>query len=161
MSQNFLQLNENKSEIILSKVRTVSAPCLQISNQQPETWVVFFGQWTLLRQTSAFHSRFLQLRSFTKIRFFLARTDLEKVLHAFISWPPDYGNSPCSGLSQKPIPDLQLVQNAAARLLTNSERQEHISPVLASLHWLQVNFKKTRLPFLNTSHLRDRNPVRV
>jgi len=33
-----------------------------------------------------------------------------------------------------PYIHLQLVQNAAARRLTNTRRSEHISPVLASLH---------------------------
>lgn len=32
------------------------------------------------------------------------------------------------------------VQNAAARLLTGKSKNEHISPILASLHWLPVHF---------------------
>ena len=36
---------------------------------------------------------------------------------------------------------LQLVQNAAARLLTCTKKQKHITPVLASLHWLPVRFR--------------------
>ena len=36
---------------------------------------------------------------------------------------------------------LQLIQNAAARLLTRSSRYCHITPVLASLHWLPVKFR--------------------
>lgn len=31
-----------------------------------------------------------------------------------------------------------MVQNAAASLLTNAKKREHITPVLASLHWLPV-----------------------
>ena len=33
---------------------------------------------------------------------------------------------------------LQLVLNAAARILTRTKRCEHITPVLTSLHWLPV-----------------------
>ena len=33
---------------------------------------------------------------------------------------------------------LQLVQNAAARILAKTKRFEHITPVLASLHWLPI-----------------------
>src|SRR4029434_10954653 len=34
----------------------------------------------------------------------------------------------------------QLIQNSAAQLLNTSKR-EHISPVLAALHWLPVTFR--------------------
>ena len=33
---------------------------------------------------------------------------------------------------------VQSVQNAAARLITGTQRTEHITPVLQSLHWLPV-----------------------
>jgi len=33
---------------------------------------------------------------------------------------------------------VQSVQNAAARLLTNTQRRDHITPVLRQLHWLPV-----------------------
>ncbi len=40
---------------------------------------------------------------------------------------------------------LQMVQNAAARVLTRNRKYEHISPVLSTLHWLpikhRINFK--------------------
>ena len=36
---------------------------------------------------------------------------------------------------------LQVVQNSAARLLTNSRRFYHITPILATLHWLPVSFR--------------------
>lgn len=32
-------------------------------------------------------------------------------------------------------------QSAAVRLLINTKRQDRISPILASLHWLPVSFK--------------------
>ena len=36
---------------------------------------------------------------------------------------------------------LQMVQNAAARLLTRSSRTTHITPILSSLHWLPIRFR--------------------
>ncbi|KAF7651270.1 hypothetical protein LDENG_00113150 [Lucifuga dentata] len=36
---------------------------------------------------------------------------------------------------------LQLIQNAAARVLTQSRRSDHISPVLANFYWLPVSFR--------------------
>ena len=52
----------------------------------------------------------------------------------------DYCNSLYSGIA-KETNRLQLVHNAAARLLTRTRMREHISPVLASLHWLPVKFR--------------------
>ena len=49
-----------------------------------------------------------------------------------------------SGCSINSIKSLQLIQNAAARTLTRTKKYEHISPVLASLHWLPV---KSRIDF--------------
>ena len=34
---------------------------------------------------------------------------------------------------------LQLIQNAAARVLTDTRKVDHITPVLRSLHWLPVD----------------------
>ena len=53
----------------------------------------------------------------------------------------DYCNALYSGLPQKVLSRLQLVHNSAARLLTNTRRREHITPILADLHWLPVSFR--------------------
>lgn len=45
------------------------------------------------------------------------------------------------GVSQSSLARLQLVQNAAARLLTRVKKHQHITPVLASLQWLPVRFR--------------------
>lgn len=43
-----------------------------------------------------------------------------------------------SGLPICTTRSLQLVQNSAARLLTKTSRFCHLTPVLASLHWLPI-----------------------
>ena len=45
-----------------------------------------------------------------------------------------------SGCANASLKLLQLVQNAAARILTRTKHFEHITPVLASLHWLPIQF---------------------
>jgi len=42
---------------------------------------------------------------------------------------------------KKTIRHLQLIQNAAARILSRTRKYEHITPVLRSLHWLPVTFR--------------------
>lgn len=65
----------------------------------------------------------------------------KKVVHALITSRLDYCNSLYFGIDQCSVRRLQLVQNAAARLLTGTRRRDHITPVLSSLHWLPVVFR--------------------
>lgn len=62
------------------------------------------------------------------------------VIHAFITSNLDYCNSLYSCLSKHSLYRLKLIQNAAARLLTNSNKRVQITPNLSSLHWLPVRF---------------------
>lgn len=39
------------------------------------------------------------------------------------------------------LSQLQLVQNAAVRLLSDTKKWDHISSLLASLHWLSVTYR--------------------
>ncbi len=63
------------------------------------------------------------------------------MIHAFITSKLDYCNSLYTGISQTALSRLQLVQNAAARILTRSHKRDHITPVLQSLHWLPVRYR--------------------
>ncbi len=60
------------------------------------------------------------------------------VIHAFITSRLDYCNLLYYGANQSSIGRFQMVQNAAARLLTGSRKFDHISPIFTSLHWLPV-----------------------
>ena len=94
---------------------------------------------------SVVKSSFCQLRILPKVKPFLSFNDFERVIHCFITTKLDYCNALYVGVSQASISHLQLVQNAAARLFTRTRKREHITPVLASLHWLPIKssrFKK-------------------
>ena len=62
----------------------------------------------------------------------------EKLVHAFISSRLDDCNSILYGCPSYEIQKLQSVQNAAARLITQSKKYDHITPILKELHWLPV-----------------------
>ncbi|TKS71954.1 hypothetical protein D9C73_006029 [Collichthys lucidus] len=87
---------------------------------------------------------FFHLRNIAKIRRTVSQADAEKLVHAFVTSRLDYCNSLLSGCSNKSLRTLQLIQNAAARVLTGTKIRDHISPILASLHWLPV---KSRIEF--------------
>ena len=81
---------------------------------------------------------FFHLRNIAKIRHILSQKDAEKPVHAFVTSRLDYCNSLLSGCPNKSLKTLQLVQNAAARVLTKTRKRDHITPILASLHWLPI-----------------------
>ncbi len=86
-------------------------------------------------------SCYFHLRNITKIKSTLSFHDLERLIHAFVFSHLDYCNDLFTCLSQSSVAQLQLVQNAATRILTTSNRKSHITPILASLHWLPVKFR--------------------
>ncbi len=86
-------------------------------------------------------SAYYHLKNIARIRCFVSSQDLEKLVHAFITSRVDYCNGLLTGLPRKTIRQLQLIQNAAARILTRTRKSEHITPVLRSLHWLPVTFR--------------------
>jgi len=103
--------------------------------------VIFDPTLSFDKQISAVvKSSFFQLRSIARIKRMLSKNDLETVIYAFIISRLDYCNSLYLGLPKSFLERLKLVQNAAARYLA-LKKHAHITPVLASLHWLPVKFR--------------------
>ncbi len=65
----------------------------------------------------------------------------EKLVHAFMTSRLDYCNALLGGCPASSINKLQVVQNAAARVLTRSRKYDHITPILQSLHWLPIKYR--------------------
>ena len=62
-------------------------------------------------------SAFFHLHNISRIRNFLPRSALIQLVHAFVTSRLDYGNALLYGCPETLIQKLQLVQNAAARLV--------------------------------------------
>ncbi len=84
---------------------------------------------------------FFHLRNIVKLRNMLPVSDAEKLVHAFMTSRLDYCNALLGGCPASSINKLQIVQTAAARVLTRSRKYDHITPILQSLHWLPINFR--------------------
>ncbi len=67
----------------------------------------------------------------------------------------DYCNALLAGLPSNTIKPLQMIQNAAARLVFNEPKITHVTPLSISLHWLPVaahiKFKTLMLAYRTTT----------
>ncbi|XP_070400467.1 uncharacterized protein, partial [Nothobranchius furzeri] len=153
MTLNFLLLNQDKTEVLifgpeiqkrklLGQSPDLNGIALISENKARNLGVIFDQDMSFKSQVSQVcRISFFHLRNIAKIRSILSRSDAEKLVHAFITSRLDYCNSLLSGSPQNVVKSLQLVQNAAARVLMRNKKRDHISPVLASLHWLPVKFR--------------------
>jgi len=87
---------------------------------------------------STCRTAYFHMRNIGKISKFIDKTSVKILVHAFVTSRLDYCNSLLHGADQYSIDKLQRVQNSAARLITKTSKREHITPVLAELHWLPV-----------------------
>ena len=84
-------------------------------------------------------SSLFQLRLLAKVKSFLSFSDFEWVTHAFIMTGLHFYNAFCVGVSQACLLCLQLVQHAAAHLLTGKHRCEHERLCGSNRqHWSQI-----------------------
>ncbi len=81
---------------------------------------------------------FFHLRKVGKIRPFINTEAAKALVYAYITSKLDYCNSLLYGLPDFLISKLQYVQNTAARIITKTLKYDHITEVLAELHWLRV-----------------------
>ena len=79
---------------------------------------------------------FYYIHNIRMISKYLSQESLKTLVHAFVTSGLDYCNSLLYGLLKYHIRKLQRVQNAAARLITNTRKYDHITPALYNLHWL-------------------------
>jgi hypothetical protein len=86
---------------------------------------------------------YFHLRSMRHVQSCMPPDVLRTVACSIVSAKLDYCNSLLFGITKANIAKLQLVQNSLARLVTGKRRFDHITPVLAELHWLPVSHRIT------------------
>jgi len=82
---------------------------------------------------------FSVLRQIHSIRRSLPRESVLTLISSLVMSKLDYCNVAFAGLSRCELDRLQSVINAAARLTVGAQRHDHITPLLADLHWLRVS----------------------
>ena len=129
MRQNFLKLNDEKTEFLLfgsrQQLSKVSLPFITIgdsqitpSSQARNLGVIFDSTMTLkphisnIVRVSSFH-----IRNISRIRKYLNQSAAEQIIHAFVISRLDNGNALFYGLPQNQISRLQHIQDTAALLV--------------------------------------------
>lgn len=151
MVKNKLQLNAGKTDVLIAssarsrKFKPVSSP-LDICDEPitPSPFVKNLGvivdsHLNMERQVNtACRNAYYYLRRISRIRKFLDAAACNQLVCALVIPHLDYGNSLFYGLPDYLLDKLQLVQNAAVRLVTQTKKREHITCKRKSLHWLPI-----------------------
>jgi len=123
-------------QIILS---TVGTTVINLSDQVRDLGVTLDSKLTFrphinnVCRTSSF-----AIRNIGRVRKYLSKDQLEKLIHSFVSSRLDYCNSLLYGLPACDMDKLQRIQNTAARLLAGAKRTDSASAILKKLHWLPI-----------------------
>ncbi len=118
--------------------------------------VIFDGQLTFKEHIAktARSCRFA-LQNIRKIRPFLTEHAAQRLVQALVISRLDYCNALLAGLPSNTIKPLQMIQNAAARLVFNEPKRAHVTPLFVSLHWLpvaaRIQFKTLMLAYKPTT----------
>ena len=171
LSANKLKLNPDKTEFILFGSRNVRTklrkffPVNILGNLlSPVDAIKNLGVWFDSDFSFSCHVRntckasFVHIRDLKRLRGYLTREAAFLAANALVGSRLDYCNSLFRGLSALDIRRLQCVQNSLARIVANTTKYSHITPVRKSLHWLPVLHRsvfKTALlvyKFLHSGH---------
>ncbi len=169
MINNFLLLNSDKTEKLLIWPKNCTQNlldhnlqqdgCTVTSSKVTNLGVILESNLYFLNHISHV-TAFFHLRNIAKLRNILTVSDAEKLVHAFMTSRLDYCNALLGGCPASSINKLQIVQNAAVRVLTRSRKYDHITPILQSLHWLPIKFRISyKILLLDYKALNDLAPA--
>ena len=149
MTTNFLKLNSDKTEIIviskknalpqdIASIQVADASIIPASAVK-NLGVFFDTSMSMEAHINATCKRaFCEIRNIGRIRSLLDDKTAATLVHAFVSSKIDYCNSLLYGLPKRLQDKLQRVLNCAARVVSRVGKYDHITPILANLHWLPI-----------------------
>ena len=147
-----LKLNDSKTELLiigthqqLSKI-DIGNTFIEIGNSKikpssniKNLGIIFDQTFTLDSHIKNLNQKcYYQLIKLQQLKKCIDRSTLEMVIHSFISSKIDYCNILFHNLPKYQIKKVQRIQNSAARLLTDTSKYSHITPIFKELHWLPV-----------------------
>ena len=151
MDQFFLQLNADKTQIIvfgpstvLSDIRiygTNLAPGIAVRfvNTVKNLGILMDSSLTMKQQVINMKKKcFTTLRNICKIRFLLSKHQLKMIVNSLVVSGLDYCNGLYYGINQELLHQLQLIQNSACKAITGKYKHDHLEDDFKHLHWLNI-----------------------
>ena len=151
MSQNKLKLNAEKTEVLVlgtpNQRAKISVPSISVNGEIVKILNIPIGNLGSVFDPSmnmaahvskAVKSANYYLRNIGRIRKYLTAESSKSAVISLVTSRFDYCNGLLCGIPEELIRKLQRVQNNAARVITLTEKHDHITPVLKELHWLPV-----------------------
>ena len=173
MNKNRLKLNDKKTEFIifgtstgLKKVATttirVGQEAIPACDKVRNIGAMFDSEMKMDTQVNSMcKSAWFHLYTIGKIRSYLSDDQTKSVVHAYVTPKLDGNNALLVGPRREYLIDkLQLVQNAAAKIITKSRKFDQLTPLLRQLHWLPISKRITfKVLLLVYKSLNDMGPV--
>ncbi len=165
MKEHHLQLNLAKTELLVLPATPtlqhdftiqLGSSTITPSASVRNLGVIFDDQLTFKEHIAktARSCRFA-LHNIRKIRPFLTEHAAQLLVQALVISRLDYCNALLAGLPSNTIKPLQMIQNAAARLVFNEPKRAHVTPLFVSLHWLpvaaRIKFKTLMIAYRTTT----------
>ncbi|XP_070402416.1 uncharacterized protein [Nothobranchius furzeri] len=169
MKSHHLQLNLSKTELLVIPAKPSIQHNISIQNDflslAPSKAVrnlgVVIDEHLTFKDHVASVARSCRfaLYNIRKIRPYLTQHATQLLVQSTVISRLHYGNALLTGLPGCTVRPLQMVQNAAARLVFNQPKRAHVTPLFIELHWLPlaacIKFKLLTLApcfrsFLNT-----------
>jgi hypothetical protein len=150
MAHNWLKLNDSKTEFIIfgdkgtvsrfhGTTLTLGECFISQSHSVKNIGAQMDSDFKMDTQISATcRAAWYYLYQIGKIKKVLTEEQTKSIIHAHVTSRLDLNNSLLLGVPKKKLSRLQLVQNAAARMITGIKKRDHVSPVLYRLHWLPI-----------------------
>ncbi len=165
MKDHHLQLNLAKTELLVVSANPLfhhyftfqlGSSTITSSKTARNQGIVIDDQLTFSDHiTKTARSCSFALYNIKKIRPFLSEHATQLLVQALVLSRLDYCNALLAGLPASSIKPLQLIQNAAARLIFNEPKRTHVTPLFINLHWLpiaaRIKFKALMFAYRTTS----------
>ena len=147
MNQYYLQLNSSKTQIIvfgtpsihIQGINLVDGTCIRFVSTVKNLGVYMDSCLSMEKQVMEVKKKsFRTLRNICKIRFLLSKAQLKVIVNSLVVSCLDYCNGLYFGINEKQLHQLQLIQNAAVKVVTGKYKHDHMDNDLSELHWLEV-----------------------
>ena len=172
MNKNRLKLHDAKTEFVISgtkqnlqRVKTTSIKVgdtyITSCKEVRKIGAMFDSEMKMLSQVNKVcKGAWINLHNISQIRHYLTEAQAKTVVQAYVTSKLDGNNALLAGIPSVLISQIQRVQNAVVKVVTKTRKHDHVTPLLAKLHWLPI---KDRILFkvllLTCKALQNKGPI--